>query len=129
MVFCFSQQTRNIMKDVLLTSIRKEEFKEIFEEAFHKVLDQRQKESTNNEEQFLNVTKASKFLDIAKPTIYAKCSKLQIPHFKKGKKLYFRKKELIEWLLSGKRKTTQQIQSETEEFLVKRNSNTVKEKR
>ena len=114
------------MKEVLLTSIRKEEFKEIFEEAFHKVLDQRQKESTNSEEQFLDVTKASIFLGIAKPTIYAKCSKLQIPHFKKGKKLYFRKKELIEWLQSGKRKTSQQIESESEQFLQNRNANKIK---
>lgn len=116
------------MKDLVLTSINKEEFKEIFEEAFHRVLDQRQSKLTGDteSEQFLDVTKASIFLGIAKPTIYAKCSKLQIPHFKKGKKLYFRKKELIEWLQSGKRKTSQQIQAEAEGFNQKRQSKKIK---
>jgi predicted DNA-binding transcriptional regulator AlpA len=58
---------------------------------------------------FLDVNQAAAFIGIAKATLYGKCSEKLIPHFKKGKKLYFDQQELIEWLKSGKRKTIDDI--------------------
>lgn len=47
----------------------------------------------------------------AKPTIYSLVSNRKIPHSKRGKQLYFSKKDLLEWIHSGKRKTAAEIQS------------------
>jgi predicted DNA-binding transcriptional regulator AlpA len=56
-----------------------------------------------------DVAFASKITGKAIPTIYDLVSKRLIPHSKKGKKLYFSKRELIDWINSGKRKTTAEI--------------------
>ncbi|MFX3626069.1 MAG: helix-turn-helix domain-containing protein [bacterium] len=57
----------------------------------------------------LNVNEASKYLDIAKPTLYALTSKRKIPHMKVGKKLYFDKAELDSWLKTYRKKTEDDI--------------------
>jgi predicted DNA-binding transcriptional regulator AlpA len=54
---------------------------------------------------------AMKITGKAKPTIYSLCSERKIPHSKRGKQLYFSKRELLEWINSGKRKTVAEIQS------------------
>ena len=57
---------------------------------------------------------------IAKATLYGKCCNLLIPHFKKGKKLYFDKVELLDWLKSGKRKTINDINESVNTHLFNR---------
>ena len=54
---------------------------------------------------------ATRITGKAKPTIYDLAHKRQIPHSKKGKQLYFSKRELLEWIHSGRRKTAAEIQS------------------
>ena len=53
---------------------------------------------------------------LAKPTIYSLCSERKIPHSKKGKRLYFSRQELVEWLKQGKRKTQAEIAIEAENY-------------
>jgi predicted DNA-binding transcriptional regulator AlpA len=48
----------------------------------------------------------------AKPTIYSLCSERKIPHSKRGKQLYFSRRELLDWIQAGKRKTASEIQSD-----------------
>ncbi len=50
----------------------------------------------------------------SKPTIYSLCHNRLIPHSKRGKKLYFSRTELTEWLKSGKRKTQAEIAFDAE---------------
>lgn len=56
-------------------------------------------------EEILNVSQAAEVLNLATPSIYTLVSKRKIPHYKKGKKLYFKRTELIKWLESGKKRT------------------------
>ncbi|HEY5746080.1 MAG TPA: helix-turn-helix domain-containing protein [Chryseolinea sp.] len=63
------------------------------------------------EEEILNVKQASEFLDLATPTIYALTSNRILPHSKRGKKLYFSKSELMQWVLSGKRSTVKELKA------------------
>jgi len=51
---------------------------------------------------------------LARPTIYSLSCKNEIPHFKKHKKLYFSRTELISWIKSGRRKTRHEIIHEAE---------------
>lgn len=53
-------------------------------------------------EQIMNLQQACEFLHLAKPTLYTLTSRQKIPHFKKGKKVLFRKSELITWLEEGR---------------------------
>jgi predicted DNA-binding transcriptional regulator AlpA len=72
---------------------------------------------------FMDVNQAAEFLGIAKATLYGKCCNLLVPHFKKGKKLYFDKRELIDWLKSGKRKTINDITESVNTHLFNRKIN------
>jgi hypothetical protein len=59
-------------------------------------------------------------IELAKPTIYGLVSERKIPHSKRGKKLYFSRKELLIWLTNGKRKTRDEIADEAANFDIKR---------
>ena len=52
----------------------------------------------------------------ARPTIYALVSARQIPHLKQGKRLYFSRNDLIDWLRQGKRKTHTELALDAETF-------------
>jgi Helix-turn-helix domain len=52
-----------------------------------------------NEDAPLNVEQACHFLgNMPKPTLYFKCHKGIMPHIKQGGRLYFFKKDLVDWL-------------------------------
>jgi len=67
--------------------------------------------------QFLNMAQACAFLGLAKPTIYGLVHKKGIPVSKRGKKLYFSKSELTQWIESGRKKTKKEIDIEADEHL------------
>lgn len=50
------------------------------------------------EDDLMIIEEAAKFLHLSKPTMYALVSKRQIPHIKRGNRLYFSKRALTTWL-------------------------------
>lgn len=48
---------------------------------------------------------------LVKPTIYSMVSDRKIPHYKMGKNLYFKRKDLEDWITSGKRKSIAELSS------------------
>ena len=72
------------------------------------------------ENNLFNIQQAAQFLSLAVNTIYSKVSRKEIPYIKKGKRLYFFKEQLAEWVESGTSSNTSLIQAETEtQFLAK----------
>ncbi len=67
----------------------------------------------------LCIAEASKYLNLAIPTLYGLVSNKIIPHMKKGKKLYFSRQELEEWIRSGRRKTVTEKNDEITTILIK----------
>ena len=65
--------------------------------------------------EIMNLKQASDFMGLAPQTLYGYTSKRTIPHYKKGKKIYFKREELMEWLTQSKRKTTNELLVEWEE--------------
>lgn len=59
---------------------------------------------------------AQEITSLAKATIYGKVAARQIPHSKRGKKLYFSRSELLEWLAAGKRRTQSEIAEDAANF-------------
>jgi len=68
-------------------------------------------------EQLLNITQAAEFINLAVPTVYTLASRKEIPFNKKGKRLYFLKSELVDWIRSGRRKTIAESQVNPESHL------------
>jgi excisionase family DNA binding protein len=65
----------------------------------------------------LTIQQAASFLNLAIPTLYSKVSRQEIPCSKNGKRLYFSKAELMDWIRSGKKLTVADIQANTDKHL------------
>lgn len=70
-------------------------------------------------EQLLTVQEAAQFLNLTVPTIYSKVSKGELPYMKRGKRLYFSREELLQYLKEGRRKSNVEIAAEAEGYLSK----------
>jgi excisionase family DNA binding protein len=68
----------------------------------------------------LTINEASDYLKLAKPTIYGLVWQSKIPCMKRGKKLYFSRQELTNWLKEGKKKTIAELKQEADDFLAKK---------
>ena len=64
--------------------------------------------ATEQKEELLNAKQAADLLQIALPTLYNKVSNRDIPHIKKHKRLVFHRSELMEYLNTGRRRTTEE---------------------
>lgn len=69
--------------------------------------------------EILNLDQATEYLSLSKSTLYKFTSQREIPHFKKGKKIYFRKKELDDWMTQLRIATKDEIEQEAINYLIK----------
>lgn len=67
--------------------------------------------SSNNDE-LMNVKQVAEFIEESVASIYTRTSSRTIPFYKKGKRLLFKKAEILNWIESGKKKTIEEIQNE-----------------
>lgn len=58
---------------------------------------------------YMTIEEACEYLHLAKPTLYKKVHHQEIPHYKRGKRLYFLRKDLDKHLLLGKRKSIDEL--------------------
>jgi excisionase family DNA binding protein len=70
-------------------------------------------------EMFMNVQQVAEYLSLSVQTIYGLTSRLEVPTIKKGKRLYFKKAEIDEWLLKGRRKTKEEIIEQAHNYLIR----------
>lgn len=73
-----------------------------------------------HEDQILTIQKAAELINLSVSTIYSLVQRRAIPFSKQGKKLYFSRDELINWIKAGRKKTAQEISEEADEFIAKR---------
>lgn len=79
--------------------------------------------NSNNEvveDQLFTIKQASQYAHLSVPTFYGLVHRNAVPCMKKGKRLYFSKQELTEWIKEGKRKTSAQLGIEAEAIISKR---------
>ncbi|MEB8345095.1 helix-turn-helix domain-containing protein [Flavobacteriaceae bacterium KMM 6898] len=81
--------------------------------------------STENQQEdvFLTIGEACTLIFLAKPTVYGLVHRNKIPYHKQGKRLYFLKSELLEWIKGGKRQTKSSIEEKANEYLFKNQFN------
>lgn len=74
-------------------------------------------EQSPEQEELMPIAKAALFLDLAVPTVYSKVCRKEIPVNKRGKRLYFYRSELTEWIKSGRKKTADEIREDAVQHL------------
>ncbi len=72
---------------------------------------------SKEEDAILNVEQAMELLGLRKSTIYTKVNRAEIPHMKRGRRLYFSMNELKNYLREGKRLTDEEVERQAEEIV------------
>jgi excisionase family DNA binding protein len=71
-----------------------------------------------NENEILSLSEATEFLKLSKSCIYKLTSKKEIPHFVPGgKKIYFQKSDLEDWVLKNRIPSASELEANTEIYL------------
>ncbi len=81
-------------------------------ESIEKLIIEQSVNQPDPEKDLLTVDEAAEFLNLAKPTIYGLLHRKELPNMKRGKKVYFSKKDLIDYLQAGRRKSMEQLKEE-----------------
>lgn len=96
----------------------REEFKSLLKESLREILAEGGFES-GNESTLINIQEAAALLNLAVATLYEKTSEKLIPHYKHGKKIMFKKSELLAWVESRRVKTIHEIRKEAASQMLK----------
>lgn len=106
------------MMDITVTNLTIEDISRAIRNELQNYFEQL--EEKEREDEIGGIELALEITGLAKPTIYSLVSTRKIPHSKRGKKLYFSRRELKDWLTMGKRKTQDEIADEAANFDLKR---------
>lgn len=67
----------------------------------------------------MNIKQLSAYLDLSVSALYKMTSTKEIPHAKRGKRLYFDKKDIDAWVLENKITTTSDIEKMATDYILK----------
>ena len=71
--------------------------------------------------EILSFAEACLYLDVSESHLYKMTSKAVIPHYKpNGKKIYFKRAELDNWMLSNKQLSKEEVEQQAQIFLRKK---------
>ena len=93
------------MSEIIVTS--SDQLEKIVEKVVRMVLKDTILKSTQDsksEPEILSTKQAAEYLNIPQATLYFYTCKRMIPFSKKGKRVYFNKTDLSEWVESGRKK-------------------------
>lgn len=68
----------------------------------------------------MNVEQVADYLNLAKATIYGHTMRRILPHSKRGKRLYFVKSEIDEWIAKHRVKTYEEIEQEASDYILRK---------
>lgn len=83
-------------------------------DKIEKLLKERKINDSDKNEELLTIEGAAELLKLSVATIYTKVCKNEIPVNKQGKRLYFYRAELLDWIKSGRIKTIVEMKQEVE---------------
>lgn len=83
-------------------------------DSIEKLLQENKLNSVAANDELLTISEAAILLKLSVATIYTKVCKNEIPANKQGKRLYFYRAELLNWIKLGRIKTITEIHQETE---------------
>lgn len=68
--------------------------------------------NSNEPETPINIDTVSEITGYSKATLYIKVSKREIPFYKRGSRLFFKKSEIIDWMTKDRKKTVKEIKAD-----------------
>ena len=71
------------------------------------------------ENEIMSLNRLVEYLELSKSGVYKLTSTRGIPHFKRGKKLYFKKEEIDKWASENRIKTNEEIEMEASTYILK----------
>lgn len=74
---------------------------------------------SSTDDVYLNIDETAKLINLAKSSIYGLVHQKKIPFHKVGKKLYFSKDAILQWIANGKHTTKSDIEMKADEYLMK----------
>ncbi|NRR91414.1 helix-turn-helix domain-containing protein [Winogradskyella undariae] len=76
------------------------------------------------QKEILTVEDATVYLQLSKSCLFKMTSKKEIPFYKPGgKKIYFKKSELDEWIFNGKVLSNDELDTDVEDYLSRTSKN------
>jgi excisionase family DNA binding protein len=102
------------MENIILSPIHVNELSLLIEDSVRKALKDipTQVKAPEPESDLINIEEAATILNLSVQTIYGLTSSRKLRHFKKGKRLYFSKNEIVEWIKSGRKKSVSDLRQE-----------------
>jgi excisionase family DNA binding protein len=72
------------------------------------------------DDSYMNIEETAKLINLAKSSIYGLVHRKKIPYHKVGKKLYFSKESILQWINDGKHNIKSDIEVKADEYLMKK---------
>ncbi len=76
-------------------------------------------DTSEQEDEFLTISQAAKLLHLSVPTMYCKTHRHELPFMKRGKRLYFSKTELLDYIKQGRKLTNDELKDQAHEYIKK----------
>jgi len=74
---------------------------------------------TEPSKSIMNTDEVAEFVGISKSTIYGLTHNGEIPHYKRGKRLYFKTEEIEEWITEHRGYNRKEIEARANEYLMR----------
>ena len=107
---------------MIIVQLDSEQLSNLIQSSVRKVLKETPPQTvkpTDQPEQPLIIDEVATLLHLTKPTVYSKVSKNEIPGVcKQGKRLYFDRQTIIDWIKQGRKKSNAEIEQEAEAYLL-----------
>lgn len=108
---------------MVIIQLDSEQLDTVIQNAVRKALEGIQKPDESKPpaetEQLLTVRQAAAFLDLTPASIYGLVHAAKIPGTcKRGKRLYFSKQELTDWIKSGRKQTAAELTAKAEQYAI-----------
>ena len=81
------------------------------------LIEKQEQPPTEQPECLLTIREAAEFLRLSPATIYGKVHRNELPYMKRGKRVYFSSRELMEYIKAGRVKSNAEITSEASNYL------------
>ena len=99
--------------------LSEEGIKSLTEQITENILKVINPSKTSDEDALISIDETVKIINLSKATIYGLTHRKEIPFHKRGKRLYFIKSEILQWIKSGKRETKSELEERANEYLSK----------
>lgn len=106
------------MEESILLQLSRDELRELIKEAVRDEL--AIVKSAASTEMIMGSDDAAHYLGISKSTLYKFTSDNVVPYYKPtGKRIYFKKSELEEWMLNNRSMSRDEIEQKANEYILK----------